>query len=86
MCICAIPPTPIEGVTVYGRREAGDFQAVRRFFEDRGVLFDQADVGADTANLERMAALSGQTDNVVVEVGKRVLVGFDSDALESVLP
>ncbi len=86
MCICAIPPTPVEGVTVYGRGSACDFQQVRRFLEDRGVLFRQVDVERDKDSLAHMKALSGQERAVVVEIGKKVLVGFDPVALERALP
>jgi glutaredoxin len=71
---------------VYGRSEAPDFQRVRRFLEDRGVLFQHADVERDRANLERMKALSGQANAVVIEIGKKVIVGFDPAALERALP
>ena len=47
MCICAAPTTPFEGVTVYGRRQAADYQEVRRFFDGRGVVFDHADIEGD---------------------------------------
>ena len=49
MCICAAPTTPFEGVTVYGRRQAADYQEVRRFFDGRGVVFDHADIEGDQA-------------------------------------
>ncbi len=86
MCICAIPPTPIEGVKVYGRRNAPDFLQLRRFLEDRGVIFEYSDVERDPTALARMKALSGQDRAVVVEIGQKVIVGFDRAALERALP
>ena len=86
MCICAAPKTPIEGVTIYGRHDARDFREVRTFFEDRGVVFTHADVGQDPANLERMVVLSRQQEAVVVEIGQKIFVGFQPDALEAILP
>lgn len=86
MCICAVTRTPPEGVTVYGRDEARDFQQVYRFFENRGVVFEHADVGHDTAKLQRMVDLSGQQNAVVIEIGSRIFVGFNPDELEQVLP
>lgn len=86
MCICAAPTTPFEGVTVYGRRQAADYQEVRRFFEGRGVLFDHADIEGDQASLQRMVELSGQQNAVVIEIGKNIFVGLDREALERVLP
>lgn len=86
MCICAVTRTPPEGVTVYGRSEARDFQQVYRFFENRGVLFEHADVEYDSAKLQRMAELSGQEQAVVIEIGCKIFVGFNPDELEQALP
>jgi hypothetical protein len=85
MCICAAPTTPLEGVTVYGGREARDFRQIKSFFDDRGVLFTHADI-EDQANLTHMKMLSGQQEAVVVEIGKKIFVGFVPDELETVLP
>lgn len=86
MCICAAPRTPLEGVTVYGDRAASDYRQLQRFFADRGVLFDHADPEQDQANRQRMVALSGQDKSVVVEIGKKVFVGFNPAELERALP
>lgn len=85
MCICAAPRTPIEGVTVYGRRDNDDFQKVSTFFEDRGVVFDVAD-SQDETNLQRMITLSGQQESVVVEIGRKIFVGFTPAELTRALP
>lgn len=86
MCICAAPTTPWEGVTVYGCSTARDFREVKSFFDDRGVVFTHTDVERDQSGLERMVNLSGQQDAVVVEVGKKIIVGFKPNELEAVLP
>lgn len=86
MCICAVPRTPIEGVNVYARKDAKDFNQVRLFFEDRGVRFEHMDVAEDPDGLDKMMSLSGQQDAVVVEIGKKIFVGFTPDELENVLP
>jgi len=86
MCICAAPRTPLEGVTVYGRRQANDYRQVHSFFEERGVLFEQADIEHDPANLQRMVELSGQQDAVVIEIGRKIFVGFNPDELDRALP
>lgn len=86
MCICAAPRTPLEGVTVYGEATARDFRQIKSFFEDRGVIFEHADPGDDSANRDRMLSLSGQQEATVVEIGKNIFVGFTPDALEMVLP
>lgn len=86
MCICAAPTTPLEGVTVYGRSQAADYQEVRRFFEDRGVVFEHADIERDQASLQRMVELSGQQNAVVIEIGRRIFVGLNPAELDCVLP
>jgi hypothetical protein len=86
MCICAIPTTPAEGVTVYGRPQADDYRQVCRFFENRGVRFEDVDVERDQAGQQQIVALSGQQNAVVIEIGKKIFVGFNPAELESVLP
>jgi glutaredoxin len=86
MCICAAPRTPLEGVTVYGSRQTKAYQEVCRFFEDRGVRFDRADIEDNQTNLERVIALSGQQDAPVIEIGKQIFIGFDSVELDRALP
>lgn len=86
MCVCAPPRTPIEGVSVYARSEWPDYLALRRFFEDRGVLFEHEDVGRDAAALERMRSLSHQIDQSIVVIGSKVFIGFSPAELERALP
>lgn len=86
MCICAAPTTPFEGVTVYGCSTARDFREVKNFFDGRGVVFSHTDIEHDQAGLERMVNLSGQHEAVVVEIGKKIFVGFQPAELETVLP
>jgi arsenate reductase-like glutaredoxin family protein len=86
MCICAVTLTPPEGVTVYGYRDATDYRQVCRFFENRGVRFEQAEVDLDQVNLQRLVDLSGQQEAVVIEIGQKILVGFSPEELERVLP
>ena len=86
MCICAAPTTPLEGVTVYGRDDARDFRQLKSFFDDRGVIFTHTDIAQDQGGLERMVNLSGQQEATVVEIGKKIFIGFQPDELEAVLP
>jgi hypothetical protein len=73
MCICAAPINPFEGVIVYGRRQADDYCQVRSFFEERGVLFEHADIERDPANLQRIVELSDQQDAVGSRLARRFL-------------
>ena len=86
MCICAGPITPLEGVTVYGRTDSRGFHDVRRFFNDRGVIFTHADTSGDQENQDKMISLSGQEESVVVEIGKKIFVGFVPEQIETALP
>ncbi len=86
MCVCAVPTTPVEGVTVYGHSKASDFRQVRAYFEDRGVIFDHADPEQDQGHRERMVTLSGQQEAIVIEIGKNIFIGFNPAELERVLP
>jgi hypothetical protein len=85
MCICAAPRTPFEGVTVYGRHDSREYEKLSSFFEDRGVLFEFANV-AEQPNRQRMVDLSGQEEAVVIEIGRKIFVGFTPAELERALP
>jgi hypothetical protein len=86
MCLCAGLITPLEGVTVYGRNDSRGFHDVRRFFNDRGVIFTHADTSSDQENQDKMISLSGQEESVVVEIGRNVFVGFVPEQIETALP
>jgi hypothetical protein len=86
MCICSNYRTPLEGVNVYARPEAGDFRQVKLFFEDRGVVYKYKDISRDVDELSHMQEVSGQQEEVVIEIGKKIFVGFDRVGLERVLP
>ena len=86
MCICSNYRTPLEGVNVYGRPEAGDFQQVASFLENRGVVFTPTDISQDADGMAHMETISGQQQAVVVEIGKKIFVGFKPVELDYALP
>ena len=86
MCICGAFKTPLEGVNVYGRPEAGDSRQVKLFLEDRGVRFKYTDISQDADGLAHMQTVSGQQDAVVVEIGKKIFVGYTPVELDCALP
>lgn len=81
MCICAGYTTPLEGVTVYTEPELPEWEALRRFLDGRGVLY-QVVAGSDGERLR----LAGRADRPVVVIGRSVVVGFDEPALIRLLP
>jgi glutaredoxin len=58
----------------------------QRFFNRKGVAYDDLDVSADPQALKKMQELSGQTDRPVIVVDKQVYVGFQQVELESAVP
>lgn len=86
MCICSSFRTPVEGVNVYARPEAGDFRQLKMFLENRGVVYRHKDTSQDADDLAHMQSVSGQQEEVVVEIGKKIFVGFKQAELEHVLP
>lgn len=81
MCICAGYTTPLEGVTIYTEPDLAEWEPLRRFLDDRGVLYEVV-VHSDGDRLR----LAGRRDRPVVVIGPRVVVGFDEPALLRLLP
>lgn len=81
MCICAGYTTPLEGVTVYADPHLAEWEALRRFLDDRGVLYEVV-TDSDGDRLR----LAGRADRPVVVIGNNVVVGLDEPALIRLLP
>ncbi len=81
-CRC-MPPTDI---TVYRDPASAEGRAVSLYLDRKGVQWEDVDVSTDPSALERMEALSGQTDRPLIVVDGIQFVGCDPEALDPVVP
>ncbi len=57
----------------------------KRYFRERGVRFRDVDVSKDPAAARDMVKLSGQQGVPVIQIGSKVIVGFDRDQIDRLL-
>ena len=57
----------------------------KQFLDRKGVRYDEIDVARDRGAAEEMVRRSGQMGVPVIEIGGRMIVGFDADAIERAL-
>jgi len=55
------------------------------FFKEHGVKFTEVDVAADEAAAQEMIDKTGQMVVPVIEVGEKVIIGFDKPRLKQLL-
>jgi arsenate reductase-like glutaredoxin family protein len=73
-------------VAVYGVPSSVEGKQVRAFFESKGIGYREIDVSVDPQGMQKLRALSGQSDRPAIVVNGRVFVGFDRSQLESAVP
>lgn len=57
----------------------------KKFFNDRGIAYEERDVSKDPVAFAAMERVSHQRGVPVIEIGNEVFVGFDRRAIERAL-
>lgn len=57
----------------------------KKYLEEKGVVFENADVSQDQAALQEMISLSGQMGVPVIVIDGDVIVGFDQSRIDAKL-
>lgn len=57
----------------------------KRYFKDRGIKFKEVDVSRDAAAARDMVRRSGQMGVPVVDIGGKIVVGFDRPKIDKFL-
>ena len=57
----------------------------KEFFKENNIEYTEHDVAQDMKAREEMIQKSGQMGVPVIEVGEKVLIGFDKEALMEML-
>ncbi len=72
-------------VLVYSISTCPHCKRLKQFLEERGVPFQNFDVGSDKAARDEMVKKTGQMSVPVTVVDDKVVVGFDEDRLKEAL-
>lgn len=59
--------------------------AAKRYFRERGIKFRDVDVSRDPAAARDMVRRSGQSGVPVIDIGGRIVVGFDRAKIDQYL-
>ena len=72
-------------VTIYSTNTCHFCQEAKAFFQENGVKYEEHNVGTDLAKRKEMVDKSGQMGVPVIDIGGKIIVGFDESELKSAL-
>ena len=72
-------------VKVYSTKTCPWCHKTKEFLKEKGVKYDDIDVGADQKAANEMVEKSGQMGVPVTDIDGTIIIGFDKDALEKAL-
>jgi len=67
----------MEKVTVYSTPTCHFCHMAKDFFVEKGVVFEDFDVATDLERRKEMVEKSGQMGVPVIEIGDKIVVGFN---------
>ncbi|MBI2134703.1 glutathione S-transferase N-terminal domain-containing protein [Candidatus Woesearchaeota archaeon] len=72
-------------VKVYSTKTCPWCHKVKELLKEKGVKFENIDVGVDQKAANEMVEKSGQMGVPVTEIDGKIIVGFDKEAIEKAL-
>jgi glutaredoxin-like YruB-family protein len=81
-------PEPVKNqprVIVFSTPTCTYCNAAKRYFREKGIRFKDVDVSRDAAAARDMVRRSGQMGVPVIDIGGKVIVGFDRLKIERYL-
>ncbi|MEA4906256.1 MAG: glutaredoxin family protein [Chloroflexi bacterium] len=78
-------PKPLPRVIVFSTPTCTYCNAAKRYFKQKGVRFKDVDVSRDAAAARDMVRRSGQMGVPVIDIGGKIVVGFDRPKIEKFL-
>ncbi len=72
-------------VTIFSTPTCIYCHKAKEFFESKGVKYKNINVAEDRKALDHMVEISGQMGVPVIEIGKKIIIGFDKTAIEKAL-
>lgn len=75
----------MKNVTIYSTPTCHFCQIAKEFFKEKGIVYTEYDVLTDLAKRQEMVDKSGQLGVPVIDIGGKIIVGFDQSAVASQL-
>ncbi|MDN5343156.1 MULTISPECIES: glutaredoxin family protein [Oceanotoga] len=72
-------------ITVYSTPSCPWCSRAKNYFKSLGLNFKNIDVSKDQKAAEKMVKKSGQMGVPVIEIGNKVIVGFDKNKIDKLL-
>ncbi|UYP00761.1 glutaredoxin family protein [Oceanotoga sp. DSM 15011] len=72
-------------ITVYSTPSCPWCSRAKNYFKSLGLNFKNIDVSKDQKAAEKMVKKSGQMGVPVIEIGNKVIVGFDKNKIDNLL-
>lgn len=72
-------------IKVYSTKTCPWCDRVKDFLNEKGVEFEEIDVGSDQKAAQEMIKKSGQIGVPQIEINGKMIVGFDKEAIEEEL-
>ncbi|VVB99935.1 Regulatory protein Spx [uncultured archaeon] len=72
-------------VKIYSTPSCAYCRFAKRFFEQNKVKYTEYNVAQDYEKAEEMVRISGQRGVPVIEIGGKVIIGFDQGAVKVAL-
>ena len=69
-------------ITIYSTPTCGYCQQAKKYLTSKNIPYSEVDVSVDRAKQEEMVAKSGQFGVPVIDVGGKIIVGFDKRKLD----
>jgi len=72
-------------VIIFTTPTCGFCNAAKSYFRQKGIRFTDVDVSRDPAAARDMVRRSGQTGVPVIDIGGKIVVGFDKSRINQLL-
>ena len=76
---------PQPRVIVFSTPTCGFCNAAKQYFRQKGIRFSDVDVSHDPAAARDMVRRSGQQGVPVIDIGGRIIIGFDKPKINQLL-
>ncbi len=72
-------------VKIYSTPSCVYCHLAKNYFQQQGIRYSEVDVAADASAAEEMIEKSGQMGVPVLDIGGKIIVGFDQPAIRDAL-
>ena len=75
----------MEKVLIYSTQSCHFCHMAKDYFKEKGIAYEDFDVGADQAKRKEMVEKSGQLGVPVIQIGNNIIVGFNKPKVMDLL-